>query len=293
MPTIADAPEAPLPSPSVDRVAGFARREVTTEEVAAFDRDGFVVLRGILDPAVVLAMAEPVDRALSAPETADVGAFAGKGEQPAFRAGVDHWRADSDFAAFSLDPALGAISARLLGSETASLYEDSILVKEPGAPFRTEFHTDAAYFHISGEQACTLWIPLDDVDASSGALEYVSGSHRWDREFRPNLFTVPDSIPGTEGEPVPDVLGDAALRELVVGSALGPGDVAVHHYRTIHGSPANTHATRRRRAISLRYCGDDVRYRFRAGMPVRRTQRGHADGDPLDPLDCPRVWPAV
>ena len=69
--------------------------------------------------------------------------------------------------------------------------------------------------------------------------------------------------------------------------------MAVHHYRTIHGSPANAHATRRRRAISLRYCGDDVRYRFRAGMPVRRTQRGHVDGDLLDPLDCPRVWPTA
>lgn len=272
-------------------IAGFARRGVTADEIAAFDRDGFVVLRDILEPAVVLAMADPVDRALGAPETADVGAFAGLGEQPPFRAGVDHWRADPDFAAFSLDPALGTIAARLMASEAINLYEDSILVKEPGAPFRTEFHTDSAYFHISGDQACTLWIPLDEVDATSGALEYVRGSHRWDREFRPNLFTVPDAIPGTEGEPVPDVHGDAALRDLVAGSRLRPGDVAVHHYRTIHGSPANTHATRRRRAISLRYCGDDVRYRFRPGMPVRRTQRGHIDGDPLDPTDCPLVLP--
>ena len=140
-------------------IEGFARREVTADEVAAFDRDGFVVLRGILDPAVVLGMADPVDRALGAPETADVGAFAGLGEQPPFRAGVDHWRADPAFAAFSLDPAMGAIAARLLASTAINLYEDSILVKEPGAPFRTEFHTDAAYFHISGEQACTLWVP--------------------------------------------------------------------------------------------------------------------------------------
>ena len=49
-------------------IEGFARREVTADEVAAFDRDGFVVLRGILDPAVVLGMADPVDRALGAPE---------------------------------------------------------------------------------------------------------------------------------------------------------------------------------------------------------------------------------
>ena len=287
---------SPGAAATVGRMAAprsIAIRDVTDAEVSTFLADGFVVLPGLLDPAAVLAMAAPVDRALGAPETADVGAFAGLGDQPAFRAGVDHWRADPDFAAFSLDPSLGGLAARLLDSAGIHLYEDSILVKEPGAPFRTEFHTDAAYFHISGEQAATFWIPLDDVDAANGALQYVRGSHRWDREFRPNLFTIADPIPGTEGEQVPDVLGDDALRDLVVGCELAPGDVAVHHYRTMHGSPANTHASRRRRAISLRYCGDDVRYRFRAGMPVRRTQRDHVDGDRLDPLDCPAVWPAT
>jgi ectoine hydroxylase-related dioxygenase (phytanoyl-CoA dioxygenase family) len=268
-----------------------ALRTVTSDEILSFAREGVVFLPGILPPEFVSAMAAPVERALTSPETADVGAFAGGGASPAFRAGSNHWRVDADFERFACAGPIPGVAAALLESDSAWLYEDSVLVKEPGAPFKTEFHTDAAYFHITGSQAATFWIPLDNADVSNGAVQYVRRSHLWDRDFRPNLFTIPDPIPGTAGEIVPEISGDPEIREQLIGFELVPGDVVVHHYRTLHGSPSNSSATRRRRAISLRYCGDDIRYSFRAGLPRRPTQVGISDGDRLGEPDTPQVWP--
>lgn len=58
---------------------------------------------------------------------------------------------------------------------------------------------------------------------------------------------------------VPDVLADAELATLLASFEVEPGGVVVHHYRTLHGAPGNTSVSRRRRAISVRYCGDDIR----------------------------------
>lgn len=263
---------------------------IDTDRVDVFAAEGVVCLRGVLDPGDVDAMAEPVERALRGPETADLGALTGRTSEPAFAAGVDHWRTDEDFDRFARRSRLPEIAAALLCSERVWLYEDSVLVKEPGAPFRTEFHTDAGYFHVAGTQACTFWVPLDPAGPETGAVQYVRGSHLWDEDFRPNLFSIPDPIPGTEGSVVPDVLSNPELAELLVGFDVAPGDVVVHHYRTIHGAPANS-STSRRRAISVRYCGDDIRYRLRPGVPRKPHHEHVRDGDELGGDDCPLVWP--
>ena len=47
----------------------------------------------------------------------------------------------------------------------------------------------------------------------------------------------------------------------------------------------------RRRAVSIRYCGDDARYRFRKGVPRKAHHEQVAEGDIMDHPDCPVVWP--
>jgi ectoine hydroxylase-related dioxygenase (phytanoyl-CoA dioxygenase family) len=72
-----------------------------------------------------------------------------------------------------------AIAAALLRATRLNLWEDSVLVKEPGSGERTAWHQDLSYFHVSGEKLCTTWVPLDEVDADTGAMSFVRGSHRW------------------------------------------------------------------------------------------------------------------
>jgi ectoine hydroxylase-related dioxygenase (phytanoyl-CoA dioxygenase family) len=205
-----------------------------------------------------------------------------------FVSGVDHWRTRPEFRAFAADSPLPAIVAALLRATKVNLYEDSVLVKEPGALERTAWHQDLSYFHVAGEQLCTTWCPLDAVGPETGAVRYARGSHRSDAVYRPNLFVSTMPIPGTDGEAVPDI--DTLPDADIVTFTTEPGDVVVHHARTLHAAGGNRSSTTRRRAISVRYCGDDARVLVRAGAPKKAYQHAVVDGAVLDSPDCPVVW---
>ena len=291
-----------------------ALRSVTADEIECFWTDGVVVLREILDPAIVIAMAQPVDELLGTPTMANlsamadalaVGSSAGGMNDPAgteattandpeaqrgtFASGVDHWRTHHAFRAFACDSPLPAIAGALLKSNTVRLWEDSVLVKEPGTQERTAWHQDLGYFHADGTQICTSWCPLDVVDGASGAMSFVRGSHRGEL-YQPNFFVSKTPIPGMLGAAVPNISALAEQGVLdIISFNLQPGDVSFHHARTLHGAgPNNT--DRRRRAISVRYCGDDVRYVLRPGAPQKSHHALVRNGDPLDGPDCPLVW---
>jgi ectoine hydroxylase-related dioxygenase (phytanoyl-CoA dioxygenase family) len=220
------------------------------------------------------------------PDVADTAPTRGR-----FRAGTDHWRESAAFAAFAVRSPLGPIVAELLGSEHVWLYEDSVLVKEPGTRERTAFHQDMAYFHLAGSQVCTTWVPLDPVTAENGAVRFVVGSHLERTTYRPNLFVTTMAIPGSEGAEVPDEDALVAAGARIVSFDTEPGDVTVHHARTLHGAHANTSATHRRRAISVRYAGDDVVFAPVVGSPAKDHHAGLRPGEPLDTAACPLAWP--
>ncbi len=276
------------------------------EEIATYERDGVVCLRGVLPLEWVARMEGPLEVGLGMRETTvDMTEMARKVAESGrstlvdpevrserrgrFRSGVDHWRHQPAFRAFAAKSPLPAIAAALMRSSKVNLYEDSLLVKEPGTVEPTAFHQDLSYFHVEGDQVCTLWCPLDPVSPESGAVVYVRGSHRWDRLFRPNLFVSDAPIPGTSGEEVPPIREHPDEYD-TVSFVMQPGDVAVHHARTLHGSAGSRSATERRRAISVRYCGDDVRYRVREGTPMKPHHHRMVAGDRLDSDDCPVVW---
>jgi ectoine hydroxylase-related dioxygenase (phytanoyl-CoA dioxygenase family) len=279
-------------------------RPVTPDEIDSFWRDGFVCLRQVIAPGWIARMRGAVEAWIASPACIDYTAYgAGIAEaagaavmiEPGerrgrFLNGIDHWKDDADFRAFAMRSPLVAITASLLRSARLNLYEDSVLVKEPGTLEKTAFHQDISYFNVEGSQVCTTWTPLDPVRAETGSLKFIPGSHLWKRQFRPNFFTTELAIPDTEGEVVPDY--HKALRSTEVACfAMEPGDITVHHARTLHGSDGNASLATRRRAISVRYCGDDARYRLRRGVMPKSHHGEVSEGQALDHPDCPVVWP--
>ena len=290
----------------MDRIAPL--RDVTDAEIEAFWRDGVVCLRSILPAELLAPMVQPVEDALVSTAMADLsemgdalasggvdrvvdGAVDGLGvPRGHFKGGTDHWLQQSEFLDFAVRSPLPAIVSALLRSSTVRLYEDSVLVKEPGTQERTAFHQDLAYFHLTGDQICTTWVPLDTVTADTGAVRFVVGSHLDRTEYRPNLFVTTMALPGTEGAEVPDydeLKGEARI----ISFDTEPGDLTVHHARTIHGANGNASATRRRRAISVRYVGDDARFTTRVGAPAKAHHSAMRDGDELTVDGFPSAWP--
>jgi ectoine hydroxylase-related dioxygenase (phytanoyl-CoA dioxygenase family) len=264
---------------------------LSDKEIETYRRDGVVILRGVVPPEWLDRVAPSVDAAFEGDGTADLSSLAvgGGGGKGRFRAGTDHWRGDPAAEAFATRSPLPAIAAALMGSEKVWLWEDSFLIKAPGTAEETRFHQDLPYFHLSGTQLATFWVPLDPVSADTGSLRFVKGSHLWDREFAPTMFVTDDRIAGAGGEEAPQVDPDDPA---VLCVDMEPGDLSVHDARTLHGAGPNTSADRWRRAVSVRYCGDDVRVGFRPGIPTSEHQAQLVEGEPLrDGPVTPQVWP--
>jgi len=196
----------------------------------------------------------------------------------------------SDFQKFALQGPSCDIAGALLQSETVRFFNDQIFVKEAQTPDRTAFHQDATYFEIDGDQCCVLWVPVDPVRLETGAMLYWRGSHLDGRLYQPNVFMTQTALPGAIGEPLPDIEGHIGDYDLIYFET-EPGDVLVHHYRTVHGAGGNTSRYQVRRAASLRYCGDDIRFKTRPWAPkqLHHTHR-LSDGEPLSGPDFPVVW---
>lgn len=186
--------------------------------------------------------------------------------------------------------ALPEIAGQLLQSCTVRFFGDQVFVKEPNTPGKTAFHQDATYFEIEGEQCCVMWVPADPVTLETGAMMYVRGSHRDGTLYKPNVFISQAPLPGSEGADLPDIENNLDDYD-IVHFDVEPGDVLVHHYRTIHGTGGNQSRYQVRRAASIRYCGDDIRFKERPWAPAQLHHTSRLKtGDPLSGPDFPIVW---
>lgn len=104
------------------------------------------------------------------------------------------------------------IAARMLKSHKANFLYDQLFVKEPGTAARTPWHQDGPYWPVQGRQILSIWLALDDVTVESSGVEYLKGSHRWGKEFRPIHFGGDtEAYKMLPGETLPDI--DALRKE--------------------------------------------------------------------------------
>ncbi|MGR3659763.1 MAG: phytanoyl-CoA dioxygenase family protein [Paracoccaceae bacterium] len=232
---------------------------MTEEEIQSFQQDGVVVLRDVLD-GWVDEMAAGIERNM-----ADPGPYASENSVSEGRFFDDYcnWTRIPEFERVVRDSPAAELAAMAMGSTTAQFFHDHVLVKEPGTPKPTPWHQDSPYYFVEGEQTVSLWIPLDPVKEAS--LRFIAGSHRWDRLVRPVSWA--DNSDFYEGDeewtPVPDPDANPSENK-VLEWPMAPGDAVLFDFRTVHGARGNMSDTRRR-ALSLRWVGDDARYVARPG----------------------------
>lgn len=268
---------------------------VSPDDRERFDQDGVICLRNVVDQPTLDRLRSAIDRDIANPGPKHYG-YAGKDGQGGFHGNQELWQNDADFAAYCQQGPLTSIAGALLGADTVRLYFDHLFVKEPGAASPTPWHNDQPYWPISGWQVMSFWLALDPVTKESGAVEYVRGSHKWDRWFQPQGFS--DSKTGINSytanvdyEPVPDVDGNRDRYD-IVSYDMNPGDVLAFHALTLHGAGGNASANRRRRGYAVRYIGEDVRYDPRPGTSGLLADSGLQHGDPMERPRFPVVWTA-
>lgn len=277
---------------------------LTEDQVAEYRRDGVVHLRAAVDPDTVTRMSEAVESVIAEPSR-----FGGNITQPG-RPGMffqdRHLFPDRPvFEGFLHETPLASMAAQAMGSKVIRAFYDHVFVKDPGTQENFVWHQDRPYWAVDGTQICSTWLALTPADTASSALEFVVGSNRWDRTFRPEF-------PALEGRPPEEVeaaLWDGVAEHIrsfddvcppfeeypdeyeVRSFAVEPGDALLFDYRTVHRSGPNAGAIRRA-AISWRWLGDDAYWAPKPGAdPIVRPEDTVLE--PGDLITDDAVFPVV
>jgi hypothetical protein len=295
-------------------------RSITQQELETYQRDGVVHLRKIIDLEWIQRLNEAIDELISRTEKpAEVvldftilalASDAVTSQQPpepsewasprqlAGRLALDRsvsptsnrghfvsvtsvWQLHPMIRELAIDSPLPKIAAQLSSASKLYLYDDQLLVKPPQTMERTAWHQDQGYDHIAGEKVCAIRIPAGRETADMGLIQYLRGSHRSGKIYKVNYFISDATAPNDIGESIPSIEGHEDDFDIVT-IAPEPGDLVVHHLRTLHGAGGNSSETQTRRAVTFRYAGDDVRYYFRKFAPPAQRPSNLRDGDPLD-----------
>jgi ectoine hydroxylase-related dioxygenase (phytanoyl-CoA dioxygenase family) len=178
------------------------------------------------------------------------------------------------------DPRVVDVVEDVLGPDLLVL-RSTLFVKAPSDSGYVAWHHDLAYWELSSERMVTAWIALTDSTTANACVRVVPGSHREPvlphRLGRdPNNRLVRGQLVAAEIAP-----------ERVACIELRAGQLALHHGRTLHSSPANPSGALRA-GLAVRYISPDVRQggpRPSATLVRGRDTLGYYDHEPAPRFD--------
>jgi ectoine hydroxylase-related dioxygenase (phytanoyl-CoA dioxygenase family) len=278
------------PSEALERLSTRPAAPVTDADVEAFERDGVVCLRGIFDAQWCGLLRDAALQAMDSCQGRVREPKLGEG-QGRFYSSVYQSDIDPRFARLRDASPAPEVAGRLMRAGRVRFFYDQLFIKAPGTSAPTPWHNDLPFWPFRGEDLISLWIALTPVSKDTSGVQYVAGSHRWNRMFR---AVTPDYDPRFMDESMevcPDY-GDGTHDEVrVLSWDMQPGDVLCHHPLTVHGAAGNASTTQMRIGLSIRYLGTDVRWDPRPHtMKLRRDPGVPPGAFPADDLALPPVW---
>lgn len=230
---------------------------LSPEQLATWQRDGFLIIRGLLHSASLTGMRSAFTRASdhilaevhAAPSVAPLETALCAAGALANRYGRS-WRdlvAGQEVYELHHDPGLVAALRQLIGGTT--LFGSSVFNARPKLPGQrlTEvpWHQDLAYFpEGSPATFVTAWMPAVPVDATNGCMQVLAGSHRAglarhrQESDEAAFLSLPVPPPG------PDL----------ITCTMQPGDVLFMHHLVWHASGPNA-SSGIRWSIDCRFSG--------------------------------------
>ena len=291
-------------------------RTVTSEEAAAFHRDGAVLVRAVLPPEWVERLRVGLDAAIAMPDALSENLGTLRVDQfPAARA--------PELRSIIEESPVAEIVGRALESPVR-FYMDQLFYKPAGRFPATPWHQDTCYYNITGHDLIRAWVSPDRVPRNV-SLEVVRGSHLWNATYSPLAGRDPATSAsaramldnarpdrpmlgaeayadwtywsGIRDESLPLVPDIEAHRDSydILGWDYEPGDVLLFHGNLLHSALGDVVSPNPRRAHASLWAGRDVRYLHRIGQvipdPVALYPHEPCSGQPL--ADFPDVFPVV
>jgi Phytanoyl-CoA dioxygenase (PhyH) len=128
---------------------------LTDDQVTAFQRDGFILLRGVATPDEIAAY-QPIIRDAALSNSAETRKLEERDTYgKAFLQVINLWTKDEAVARFVKGRRFASIAARLMGVRGVRLYHDQALFKEGGGGY-TPLHTDLQFWPLDTDNAVTM-----------------------------------------------------------------------------------------------------------------------------------------
>jgi hypothetical protein len=240
-----------------------------SDEIAHYQREGWVVPRWQLPAAQTAAMAQALEQLLRdnpgvRPEklvSAHVEGDNGEGV-----------RGHRDFLELARDREIVERVSDLIGDDVI-LWGCHVFCKPAGEGFETPWHQDGHYWPIRPLATCTAWVALEPSTRVNGCLRVIPRSHEG-HILHEHLHEDRDDLT------LQQRLDAGSFDEAsAVDLELQPGQMSLHDVYMIHGAAANT-SGQRRTGVALRYMPAtslfDRRLRpldGKTGVPVNFGQR--------------------
>lgn len=225
-------------TPSLLESVRAKRYRCTSDEVAEYHREGYLLLRGLLSPSEAEALRDEVMGIMEV-----IGLGRTKLKQ------TPHYLKGSLLDAYVHSPLLQGIADDLNGGPS-TLYLPFTAVKSGGGGGQFHFHQDNNYTRWLGP-GINLWAALTPMRRNNGALRIVPRSH---------LGGDVESGNAGDGDGHRAVVRTPGEDEFVT-CEMEPGDVVAFTRWTIHGSGPNETAEHRV-AYAVQFHRDDVRARI-------------------------------
>ncbi len=233
---------------------------LTKEQVNSYNNDGAIIIRDLFKPWINI-LRKGFEEVLLNPGP-HARENVNEEEKGRFFEDYCNWQRIPEFVNFIKESPAAQIVAEATKSKSIQVFHDHIFVKEPGTNKVTPWHQDMPYYCVNGDDTGSYWIPLDEV-TKENTLKIILRSHKWPKLVRPTKWS--NDKPWYKNETdFMDMPVDKLFEEDIMIPDLKLGDAVLFNFKIVHGAPENNNKNRRR-AFSMRFIGDDVRYIDRAG----------------------------
>lgn len=222
---------------------------------AAYERDGYVIFRNVLDAELVGEVRAHVDWL--------------RAKHPELRPeNLGHWlvREDPFWVRLVSDDRLLDVAEQFVGPNIA-LFASHYICKPPGDGMPVLWHQDGSYWPLEPMDVVTLWLAASPSTPENGCMRVIPRTQHLDLQ----ALRQRNDVANVLNSGMDDALVDESQ---AVDLAMAPGDVSVHHPNLVHGSNANT-SDSWRMGLTIRYIPTSTRIK-QQDHPCTFLLRGEA-----------------
>ncbi len=244
---------------------------LTEEQIDCYQRDGAILLKGVLGQREQDLLARGVEESFSNPGKRATRASDKAGEGMTFLESFPSLNSPS-LQTLLETSCIAEIAARMMRTPSAQLILDQIFYKQHGRVIPTPWHQDTPYLRVRGDEMVRVWITAD-FSPRELSLQIVRGSHRWNVIYDPRL---PGSGDGnirksgagkmlelaTADSSAPRVPDIERYRDSfdILNWEVEPGDALVFHGNMLHAAGGASDYPGDRRAYTSMWGGPNLHY---------------------------------